>query len=505
MINIRDDLTPASLAPAVEELFDVGSRSVRAIRDTWDPKRGTPVFTREGRYTTRGWTEWTEGFQYGSALLLFEATGDDELLDYGRTGTDARMASHAGHTGVHDHGFNIVSTYGALLRMLHEGTISGGPAERELYELALKLSGATQAGRWSDAADGLGYVYSFNGPHSLFADTIRSMRSLVIAHELGHTLLAEQDQRVSLLGRALTHAETTARYNVYFGTGRDIYDVRGRVAHESLFNTRSGTYRSPSSQQGYSPFTTWTRGLAWIITGFAEQLEYLDGITDVDLAAAGYVLHNSVDDLRARFLDVALATSDFYISMTPIDGVPYWDTGAPGLSPMGDYLLRPADPFNLLEPVDSSAAAIAAQGILRLGTWLNESTHVHDAWAAMSPPAAVAAATGPGRVAAIQPGVSAARQPERLSGDRYVAAALTIAQTLFGPTYLSTDEAHQGILLHSVYHRPGGWDYVAPGQTVPNGESSMWGDYHALELGVMLKRLADGRPYQHFFDVRDHA
>ena len=32
-----------------------------------------------------------------------------------------------------------------------------------------------------------------------------------------------------------------------------------------------------------------------------------------------------------------------------------------------DYLNKPADPFNDYEPVDSSAAAIAAQGLLRLG------------------------------------------------------------------------------------------------------------------------------------------
>ncbi len=25
--------------------------------------RGAPVFTRQGLYTTRGWTEWTQGFQ----------------------------------------------------------------------------------------------------------------------------------------------------------------------------------------------------------------------------------------------------------------------------------------------------------------------------------------------------------------------------------------------------------------------------------------------------------
>ena len=60
-----------------------------------------------------------------------------------------------------------------------------------------------------------------------------------------------------------------------YGKGRDTYDVRGRTAHESLFNAANGTYRGPSSQQGYSPFSTWTRGLAWAMLGFAEELEFL--------------------------------------------------------------------------------------------------------------------------------------------------------------------------------------------------------------------------------------
>ena len=37
------------------------------------------------------------------------------------------MASHLTHVGVHDHGFNNVSTYGNLLRLMREGRI---PAER---------------------------------------------------------------------------------------------------------------------------------------------------------------------------------------------------------------------------------------------------------------------------------------------------------------------------------------------------------------------------------------
>ena len=68
----------------------------------------------------------------------------------------------------------------------------------------------------------------------------------------------------------------------------------------------------------------------------------------------------------------AKATCDFYIDNTPADGVPYWDTGAPDLYKLGDYLNKPADPFNDFEPVDSSAAAIAAQGLLRFGRYLQQ-------------------------------------------------------------------------------------------------------------------------------------
>ena len=50
----------------------------------------------------------------------------------------------------------------------------------------------------------------------------------------------------------------------------------GRVAHESIFNVNDGQYRCPNSQQGYSPFSTWKRGLAWIMCGYSEQVEYLD-------------------------------------------------------------------------------------------------------------------------------------------------------------------------------------------------------------------------------------
>jgi hypothetical protein len=156
------------------------------------------------------------------------------------------------------------------------------------------------------------------------------------------------------------------------------------------------------------------------------------------------------------------AASDFYIDeATGSDGVPYWDTGAPGLAKLKEWRDRPADPFNEHEPVDSSAAVIAAQGLLRLGRYLKN--------------------------------------------DRYWQAGLTVASSVFGAPYLSSDSNHQGLILHSVYHRPNGWDFVPAGRSVPCGESSMWGDYHAREVALYLLRLNSAKPYLTFWSESKHA
>jgi len=457
VIDLNHGLTASSLQPKIDRLWPLSAEKIRSIEANYDASRGAPVYTVEGRYTTRGWTEWTQGFQFGSAILQFDATDETEFLDLGRDQTVGRMASHVTHSGVHDHGFNNVSTYGSLLRLITEGRLENDPWERRFYEMALMSSGAVQAIRWTDLPDG-GYVYSFNGPHSLFADTIRSMRVLAVAHQLGHVLSGENDIRISLLQRLLQHSEATARYNVYYGEMRDGYDVRGRVAHESIFNVNDGRYRCPNSQQGYSPFSTWTRGLAWIICGFAEQLEWLDSLPDDELAA-----HGGRESVEAMMMKAARAAADFYIETTPSCGIPYWDTGAPNLHRLGDYMNRPADPFNEYEPVDSSAAAIAVQGMLRLGRVL--------------------------------------QQRGDDDGVRYEQAGLKILDTLLSKPYLSTDPAHQGLILHAVYHWPNRWDHVPANRKVACGESTMWGDYHAREAALYVQRIIGAEPYLTFFPV----
>src|SRR3982751_6862370 len=332
MIQIQDSLSTEQLRSKITRLFESSAQKIDSLNKTWKPSEGAPVFTVNGRYTSRGWTEWTQGFQFGAEILQFDATGDPRFLKAGREHTVAFMAPHISHIGVHDHGFNNVSTYGNLLRLMNEGKIERNDWERNFYELAIKCSGAIQAARWSTIHGGGGYVYSFNGPHSLFVDTIRSLRALTFSHKLGHALMGEHDQKISLLGRMLDHAQATAQYAIYYGEGRDFYDVRGRTAHESIFNTNDGNYRCPNSQQGYSPFSTWTRGLAWAMLGFAEELEFLRTIPDMELESAGG--RSAVESMMRK---AAEATCDFYIENTAADGIPYWDTGASDLYKLGDW------------------------------------------------------------------------------------------------------------------------------------------------------------------------
>lgn len=456
-MQINESLKVEDLKAQIERLFEYSGQKILDIEDTWQPEQGTPVFTVAGTYTTRGWTEWTQGFQFGSTILQFDATGDEQFLEIGRKNTIEKMAPHVTHIGVHDHGFNNVSTYGNLRRLMREDVIPWDDNEMHFYEIALKASAAVQASRWTEIKDGSGYIASFNGPHSLFSDTIRSLRVLAVGHTLGAVLMGEGDVAINLLERLIQHSQTTAKYNVYYGEGRDAFDVRGRVVHESIFNTNDGNYRCPSTQQGYSPFSTWTRGLAWILTGYAEQLEFFDTLSEEDLEPYG-----GKTEVTAHMRKAAEATADFYIENTAQDGIPYWDTGAPDLSELGDYLSVPADPYNDYEPVDSSAAAIAAQGLIRLGNYLKK----HD---------------------------------EHDAGTTYYQAGLTVAKTLFAEPYLSTSESHQGLLLHSVYHRPNGWDYVPEDRKIPCGEASMWGDYHARELALLILREIESKPYLTFF------
>src|SRR5438067_5240283 len=157
-MKINFDIKPLDLRQKLEKFWELSAEKIHLIEKNYDAAKGSPVFTTNGNYTTRGWTEWTQGFQYGSAILQYDATGENALLELGRKKTVEVIAPHISHTGVHDHGFNNVSTYGNLLRLMKEGKIPFNQQEKNFYELALKISGAVQASRWTTTKDG-GFIH----------------------------------------------------------------------------------------------------------------------------------------------------------------------------------------------------------------------------------------------------------------------------------------------------------------------------------------------------------
>ncbi|GIW80007.1 MAG: hypothetical protein KatS3mg105_1814 [Gemmatales bacterium] len=203
---------------------------------------------------------------------------------------------------VHDLGFIFLSTYGRWYRLTRE------PALRDvLVEAGRTLSLRRQKG---------GYLASFIGPSSLFIDIMMNVGLILWA--------AKATGDAELKDIALAHCRTTARYLVR---------PDGSTAHEGLFDPKTGNFLEQSTHQGWNAESTWTRGLAWALYGFASVFR-LSGLDE--------------------FLAVSQRCADCYlrrVQQAGENGVPYWDFDLP------------ADVPHLF---DSSAAAITASGLFEL-------------------------------------------------------------------------------------------------------------------------------------------
>ena len=83
-MNIDAQLTATGLAGAARNVFAQAGTKIASIDASWQPAAGAPVFTIDGKYTSRGWTEWTQGFQFGSVILQFDATGESPYVSLTR-------------------------------------------------------------------------------------------------------------------------------------------------------------------------------------------------------------------------------------------------------------------------------------------------------------------------------------------------------------------------------------------------------------------------------------
>jgi unsaturated chondroitin disaccharide hydrolase len=237
-------------------------------------------------------------------------------------------------------------------------------------------AGQTLAKRFMEKGQ---YLRSFVADESLFIDIMMNVGIIFYAG-----LETEDDD---LLRIANQHCLTTRRYLVRGD---------GSTSHEGIFDLETGEFLRQSTHQGWRGDSSWARGLTWALYGFGTAYDFSNDV---------------------RFLQTAEACADFYIGHTPDHGVPPNDWAEP-------------DPQR---PYESSAAAIAASGLINLS---------------------------------------------RLTGDPlrarfYHDYALQIVDTLTEPEFLAVETpGWEGILKHGAYHERKGLGV---------DESVMWGEYFFLE------------------------
>ena len=64
MIKINAVIKLSDLDGKLKRFWKLSEEKIHLIEKDYDVSKGSPVFTINGSCTTRGWTEWTQGFQY---------------------------------------------------------------------------------------------------------------------------------------------------------------------------------------------------------------------------------------------------------------------------------------------------------------------------------------------------------------------------------------------------------------------------------------------------------
>ena len=240
---------PATCCPKIERMFELSAGKIRSLETTWPAEAGAPVFTVERPLSVARLDRMDPGLPVRLGDAAVRRHRRHRVPRAGpRRGRVERMAPHLTHVGVHDHGFNNVSTYGGLWRLAREGRIDAPPWELRFYELALKVSGAVQARRWTQrcrtAATSIRSTARTRCSSTPSARCAR-WRS---AHMLGHGCRRSRTPRSTCSTGCSSTRARPREYAVYYGEGRDTYDVRGRTAHESLFNVANGTLSRPEQR-----------------------------------------------------------------------------------------------------------------------------------------------------------------------------------------------------------------------------------------------------------------
>lgn len=259
--------------------------------------------------------DWTNGFWSGLLWLSYEYSGETRFREAAEQTVDSFRSRLEEDVVLDHHDIGFLYSLSAQAQWIVE-------RNEAARELALRAANRLMD-RWRLPG---GYFQAWGSK----GDAAEGGR-IIIDCLLNLPLLywaSEQTGDSAYKEAAAAQAEKSRRYL-----------VRGDDSsyHTFVFNPETGGPIGGATHQGYCNGSTWTRGQAWGIYGFALSYRY------------------TRDPL---FLETSKRMARYFLEHLPEDGVAYWDFNLPK---------EQDEPFR-----DSSASAIATAGLLELLSHLDE-------------------------------------------------------------------------------------------------------------------------------------
>jgi unsaturated chondroitin disaccharide hydrolase len=310
--------TPLDSQGIATDLSFIETQVTKTLTSLGSPASGYPVSGGDsGTWTTTipssAGQGWTTGFFPGQLWLLYQATGSPQWLAAARQWT-APLASQAG--GRPTDPTDIGFIIGTSFGNGYR--LTGDPS----YKNVLLTTGNSLSSLYNP---NVGAVRSWTFPQYHFPVIIDSMMTLGPL-QWG----ASNGGSSTWAGIAATHAQTVTT---------NLVRSDGSTFEVADFDPTTGALLSQGTFAGFSDSSTWARGEAWALYGFVQAYQTSD---------------------NPAFLTTAEEVANYFVDHSPANGIPPWDFDAPGTP-----------------PVDTSAAAIAADGLVMLSTVAGTSAQLY--------------------------------------------------------------------------------------------------------------------------------
>jgi len=263
-----------------------------------------PEYTENGSWVVRDKANWLSGFLSGELWNMYDLTKNEQLKKYALAQAD-NLLTYSKLDNTHDMGFIFLPS--CVKAFQETGIEKYRKAALEAADMLVK-----RFNKHGNFLRAWGALNDSDKAGWIIIDTMMNLELLFWAYkETGH---------IEYYDIAYKHALTTLK---------EIVRSNYSSYHVVEFDPTNGKVITKRTHQGYTDESTWARGQAWGIYGFANAYK------------------NTGDE---RFLLTSTKMADYFLARLPSDLIPVWD-----LDLNGKDSLR-----------DASAAAVTASGLFIL-------------------------------------------------------------------------------------------------------------------------------------------